>query len=533
MSHLSDDQLGELLTAYADGEVDAREKAFVEHLLREDRRAAALLAEIRGMSGAVAQLPRHAAPDLMTEDIRTYVERDELLGGPMVSHGSHVYRAPSRRWTALLSVAAAIGMVSAGVLYFQSQQRLMEDSLSPLAKTERTIDRTTSNAALPPPVPKVDPDRLTEAPPSEATLSKFVDEVLALAEPEEMDRIGAIDLKGTDATAASKGVVSLGLKVADAAVLKSTSGRLDVALRKAVEIPEKVDHDDTRAGGTAEGFARPAPRAQQIATATRTNEQSWTMRVPMSQVPAVADAVLNAGVARGKITLAAGNTSIAGAPGVKEAVARVDRVWQQQQVALRAERTQEQAENMTVAAAPPALTDQVATKPGGPFVELFKIMGVPESVTFVGPPAPAGAPGDTSMALADEERVAVGRAEDSDASSVANQPMESKDEAASAGAPDKSTARADAAKAKSDVAPGIVERQMGRLREAAPRREEPVSMHAKRAASPAPSAQLEEKYVTLTITLAVSPDAKPDAPAGNGATGGAKPTLPSDRPTSR
>lgn len=526
MSQLSEDQLGELLTAYADGEVDAREKAFVEHLLREDRRAVALLAEIRGMSTAVGQLPRQAAPELMTEDIRQYVERDELLGGPMLSHGGPVYRAPSRRWTAVLSAAAMIGMVSAGVLYFQSQQRLMEKHPLPMAGRERTVDRTATKESHHVPIHKTELAKVAEAPPSEETLAKFVDEVLALAGPEEIERIAPSIGEDADAATAPNGVVSLGLQVADAGALKNASGRLDVALRKAVEMPATSQPVGTPASEENEGVDRRQQRDQQIATASRTNEQSWTMRVPMSQVPAVANAVLGAGVARGQITLAAGTTRIAGAPGVKEAVSRVDRVWQQQQVASRAALEQVQARPETVAVAPePA--EKVTARPGGPFGELLKIIGVPESITFVGPPVPEAVESDISVAHSAEERVATGPAMDSEVSSVANQALESKEETTGAGALDKDTVLADAVQGKAGETPGIVERRMKKLREAPPRPTEPVPtlMPRGRSAAGVSPVMPEEKYVTLTITLALDPEAKLNAPRENGTAGG----VPADR----
>jgi hypothetical protein len=103
------DQLSELLSAYLDGEVDDRERALVERVLREDASARRLLEELRRTVNAVGSLPRHAAPPTLAADLDARLERAELLGGAE----THPVPIQERRapWTAWLAMAAMLGVV--------------------------------------------------------------------------------------------------------------------------------------------------------------------------------------------------------------------------------------------------------------------------------------------------------------------------------------------------------------------------------------------------------------------------------------
>lgn len=103
------DQLSELLSAYLDGEVDDRERALVERVLREDAPARRLLEELRRTVHAVGALPRHAAPPTLAADLQAQLERAELLGGAE----THTVPVQERRapWTAWLAMAAMLGVV--------------------------------------------------------------------------------------------------------------------------------------------------------------------------------------------------------------------------------------------------------------------------------------------------------------------------------------------------------------------------------------------------------------------------------------
>lgn len=81
MTALEREKLGEWLSAYVDGELNAEQNAIIERLLDEDDEVRARLEELRTASRMVAELPRHAAPPSILDDIRRQTERDALIGG--------------------------------------------------------------------------------------------------------------------------------------------------------------------------------------------------------------------------------------------------------------------------------------------------------------------------------------------------------------------------------------------------------------------------------------------------------------------
>ena len=117
MSDLDRNQLGELLSAYVDGESDAEEVAFIERILETDADARRLLADMRGTVEAVCGLPRHSAPECLADDIAAQLERSALIGEsnevvPVSAGGS---RSP---WSTFLSMAAAMVVIATGVLWY-------------------------------------------------------------------------------------------------------------------------------------------------------------------------------------------------------------------------------------------------------------------------------------------------------------------------------------------------------------------------------------------------------------------------------
>lgn len=103
------DQLSELLSAYIDGEVDDRERALAERVLREDASARQLLEELRRTISLVASLPRHAAPPTLAADLDAQLERAELLGVDGVPPARIPERGtPRMTWMAM---AAMLGVV--------------------------------------------------------------------------------------------------------------------------------------------------------------------------------------------------------------------------------------------------------------------------------------------------------------------------------------------------------------------------------------------------------------------------------------
>ncbi len=110
MSKIDREQLGEWLSAYVDGELNAEQEKLIERLLREDEGARTLLGELRRTVSLVSSLPRHRAPSSIAEDIQFHVERADLLGGvdePGVGPAGR--RSPV---FALLSMAAMLALVA-------------------------------------------------------------------------------------------------------------------------------------------------------------------------------------------------------------------------------------------------------------------------------------------------------------------------------------------------------------------------------------------------------------------------------------
>ena len=112
-------QFGELLSGYLDGELDAEETALVERALREDEDARRLLQELRRTADVVVTLPRHAAPPSILEDVRSRLERGELLGDFEDRRGMGIgWRRPV---AALLSMAAVLALAAIGVWYVRER----------------------------------------------------------------------------------------------------------------------------------------------------------------------------------------------------------------------------------------------------------------------------------------------------------------------------------------------------------------------------------------------------------------------------
>jgi hypothetical protein len=102
-------ELGEVLTAYLDGELTPDEMEQVEALLRKDESARRLLSELRVTVQAVSSLPRRQAPSSIVEEVQLRLERNELLddlpAGPMQRPRLRM------RWSGILSMAAMLGVV--------------------------------------------------------------------------------------------------------------------------------------------------------------------------------------------------------------------------------------------------------------------------------------------------------------------------------------------------------------------------------------------------------------------------------------
>lgn len=103
MSDMDRDQLGQLLSAHLDGELDDRERAFVDRLLESDDEVRAWYDSLRLTVTAVGAMPRHGAPSGMSDDVRELVERQALLGDGGAQRSSPRMRVP---WLGITSAAA-------------------------------------------------------------------------------------------------------------------------------------------------------------------------------------------------------------------------------------------------------------------------------------------------------------------------------------------------------------------------------------------------------------------------------------------
>ncbi len=126
MARIEQDELGEMLSAYVDGELNAEQRRLVEQLLGEDETARQLLAELRATVGAVASLPRHAAPASIAFEIQGALERSALL-----EDGRELPAAmprARRSWKAGLAMAAVLGLAVVTGWFVVGPQRGLESN---------------------------------------------------------------------------------------------------------------------------------------------------------------------------------------------------------------------------------------------------------------------------------------------------------------------------------------------------------------------------------------------------------------------
>jgi len=105
MIDMEREQLGELLSAHLDGEVDERERAFVERILESDADARAWYESLRTTAAGIRALPHHPAPSGMDGDILASVERHTLLGSADAAATEERLHVP---WVGVLSAAAVL-----------------------------------------------------------------------------------------------------------------------------------------------------------------------------------------------------------------------------------------------------------------------------------------------------------------------------------------------------------------------------------------------------------------------------------------
>ncbi|MGB0716339.1 MAG: anti-sigma factor family protein [Phycisphaerae bacterium] len=137
MTEFDHNELGEWLTAYLDNELEPDQRTVVEKVLAESQEARNLLEELQGVANTVATLPRHPAPDVMIDDIRLQLERQDLLGEEGVPLGT----TPERTgWSAFSrwSLAAALGFVAVGGMW--AIVASMDQSSTPVVAVNKPIE---------------------------------------------------------------------------------------------------------------------------------------------------------------------------------------------------------------------------------------------------------------------------------------------------------------------------------------------------------------------------------------------------------
>ena len=175
------DELGEQLSAYVDGELNAVEAAEVERMIAADPQAAALLETLRRTVETVRALPRRPAPDGMLDDLTSRIERAQLLGGS--SEKARAVRGDRRSaWRLLASAAIVIFAVGGGFWAFNrmsesisgpEEQFALGERKTPsatpwgkAADTERMGARRRGGKGTHPPkdqLPKTEPDEAVDA----------------------------------------------------------------------------------------------------------------------------------------------------------------------------------------------------------------------------------------------------------------------------------------------------------------------------------------------------------------------------------
>jgi len=129
---MSHDKLAELLSAYLDGEADARECEYVEREIARDETARALLDDMRRIRDMTAALPRQSAPEAMAGDVLRLMERQALLGD--VNEAPYQAAGSWRPRRAMMSLAAAVAiMVAGGWWYMRPTDQGSADDGSRLA----------------------------------------------------------------------------------------------------------------------------------------------------------------------------------------------------------------------------------------------------------------------------------------------------------------------------------------------------------------------------------------------------------------
>ncbi len=168
----------ELLSAYLDDELDARERAEVEALVARDTEAAALLEQLHGIQLALRDGPAIQAPAGFAEDVMAAAERQILLGEveePM---------RPRLHWTAWSAAAVIVLMIGvAGTVIVSQRDGTMELELAqaPATPAPATLEmRAARKSDVPAHTDEVSLAEGDAAPNARTDLGKSMNEPVAM-----------------------------------------------------------------------------------------------------------------------------------------------------------------------------------------------------------------------------------------------------------------------------------------------------------------------------------------------------------------
>jgi hypothetical protein len=119
------DRLSQLLTAYIDGEVSARQRKAIQHLLHQSAEARALLGQLQEDARQLRRLPRHRLEADFSGRVLLTISERRLHHGrrPPVSTPRPAFPA----WVSLAVAASVLLMIGVGsYLYFEAAQQYAE-----------------------------------------------------------------------------------------------------------------------------------------------------------------------------------------------------------------------------------------------------------------------------------------------------------------------------------------------------------------------------------------------------------------------
>ena len=256
------DQLGEQLSAYLDGALNAAETAEVERRLAADPQARAQLATLRETVETLRRLPRRPAPSDLLDGLTARIERAQLLEG--AADAGAAVRRPRPVWRLLASAAIVVFAVGGGFWAFSRMsdtlsrndkqvalQSAPRDELGEAARSNAASSKLRGVAAQPEAAPRADTAPRPTAP---AGPIPAVHGAAAEAREEKSAADRAM-LKGTEATA------DVAARTPSAPERDALRG-IDALAPPAPAVAPPPSNLGMRAGGTAVESPTPKPQRE-------------------------------------------------------------------------------------------------------------------------------------------------------------------------------------------------------------------------------------------------------------------------------